>query len=214
MSRYYHNAQDPVSCLTHAIGAILSLVGLVVLLIHAAGFDNAPLRIGAYVAFGVSMLALYTSSSLYHYTSLTSKRRLTMRKLDHAMIYVLIAGTYTAICLLVMPAAKSVLFISVIWGVAAAGVITTIFFLQAPRWLHAIFYLLMGWAILFDFPAFLAMPRTSFLLVAAGGAAYSIGAVIYIIKRPNFSKNFGFHEFFHIFILVGSALHFAAIFLL
>lgn len=208
----FRRARDPVSSLTHAIGAILSACGAVYLL--AAGLLDPsialPSLVGA-IIFGLSLIALYSASAVYHYVSDGAHRLLRLRKLDHAMIYVLIAGTYTPITLTFLPLGHRFWFTAILWAVALAGIVVKLFWLDAPRWLSTSFYLLLGWALLFDFKAFAGIPGGCLALVAAGGLSYTVGAVLYIIKRPNLSPAWGFHELFHLFILLGSFLHFLAV---
>ena len=163
--------------------------------------------------FGLSSISLYSASCIYHYynASEDNKIKLILRKLDHSMIYVLIAGTYTPICLSYLEFPHSLYFLIAIWLIAIIGIIIKLFWMRAPRFVSTIFYLLMGWALIFDLPAFSDVPLGCFGLIAAGGISYSIGAVIYILKKPNWFKNFGFHELFHIFVMVGSAFHFLAV---
>ena len=124
----------------------------------------------------------------------------------------LIAGSYTPFCLRYMNRQMLPLFLAAIWGAALAGILLKVLWLDAPRWLGTGLYLALGWAIAADLKDFGAMPGGCLALVAAGGVCYSIGAVIYLIKRPNLGAGWGFHELFHLFILAGSAFHFAAVY--
>lgn len=205
--------RDYWSFYTHFAGAILSLVAVLFLTIKpiVGGVSSLPNLLGALI-FGVSLLALYSASAIYHYVKLPQNALVRLRKLDHAMIYVLIAGTYTPVTLGFMSPWDATIFLSVIWGIAAAGIVMKIFWLNAPRWLYTSLYLLMGWAIVFDWKAFDSVPTGCLAFIAAGGISYTIGAVVYAIKKPNLSKRFGFHEIFHVFVVVGSALHFSAVY--
>lgn len=203
------NAREPANSLTHFVGAVLSAFGTVVLLVHAAQ-DSAAVAIIAAAVFGLSLVALYSASSLYHYVSCSAAALKRFRKLDHAMIYVLIAGTYTPL-LLRFSQRGAALTIGV-WAAAATGIVVKMFWLSAPRWLSTVFYLAIGWFILLDPGALLAIPSGGLWLLALGGASYSVGAVIYVFKKPNLSPVFGFHELFHLFVLLGSALHFFLIY--
>ena len=164
------------------------------------------------VLFGLSLVALYSASSIYHYALGAASKVRRLRKLDHAMIYVLIAGSYTPLCVKFMDPAKLPVFLGAMWAMAAAGILLKLLWLDAPRWLGTLLYLALGWAIVVDLPAFAAMPAACLGLVAAGGVCYSLGAVLYMLKWPNLSERWGFHELFHLFILAGSACHFAAVF--
>ncbi len=211
--KFFKNAMDPVSSETHFIGAILSLAALIVMMIIAIIEDSTQFTKIGIIVFGISSVALYTASTVYHYFNGNpdNKIKLFLRKLDHSMIYVLIAGTYTPFCLTYLDYAHSIYFLGVIWSIALIGILIKLFWIKAPRILSTIFYLLMGWALIFDFPAFLNIPLGCLALVACGGISYTVGAIIYLIKKPNWFKSFGFHELFHIFVMIGSAFHFVAV---
>jgi len=204
----FNHAQDPISSETHFWGAVFSLLGFILMIIMAI-INQVPVKIWfAIIIFGISLIALYSASSIYHFCAYTKSFKNRLRKVDHAMIYVLIAGTYTPICLGFMPLDHAIKFLSFIWIMAGIGIISKIIWLNAPRTFYTILYLAMGWAIIFDFNALLFIPTNAFILLLLGGISYSIGAFIYIIKKPNISKRFGFHELFHIFILIGTLFHF------
>ena len=158
--------------------------------------------------FGFSLIALYTASAVYHYSNGSENKLLILRKLDHAMIYVLIAGTYTPILLGILPAPKSWLFTAGIWCIAAFGIVLKLCWFGAPRWLQTVLYLAMGWAIMLDPSVFSRMPPGALSLLALGGLSYTVGGAIYMLKKPNFTKLFGFHELFHVFVLLGSIFHY------
>ncbi len=215
MRRMFLCAQDPVSCETHAIGAVAAIGGGALFLLRGLIQQSGAPALGAAMCFCLSMVALYTASAVYHYypgnvNSGGIKRRL--RKLDHSMIYVLIAGSYTPFSLM-MPQPKGVRFCAAIWAVALVGVLVKMFWINAPRILSTLFYLVMGWAVVFawgDFTAALGQPCLT--LVAAGGACYSVGAVFYALKRPNINDQWTFHEIFHVCILAGSLFHYLAVY--
>lgn len=215
MRIFFRQAREPISSLTHAVGAVFWFFAALVLFIVSlfAAEVSTVTWIGVGVFF-LSLIALYSSSAIYHFANTTAKRLLRLRKLDHSMIYVLIAGTYTPLVLTFMERVHGLVFLSVIWSIALVGIITKLFWLDAPRWLSTGFYLLMGWAIVFDYKAFSGIPGSTLLWVAAGGIFYSVGAICYIIKKPNFSPAWGFHEIFHLFVILGSLMHFVAVLLL
>ena len=213
MRYYLQNARDPISSLTHLLGAGAALGGTVLLTAASALLSLGTVALCSCLVFGLSMVALYSASAAYHYSKGSPQKILRLRKLDHSMIYVLIAGTYTPILLLAVGGKRGAVFTGVIWGLALAGICVKLCWLSAPRWLSTAIYLLMGWAIVFDVPALRALDPVTMALVAAGGAAYSVGAVIYILKKPNLGKALGFHELFHLLILLGSFFHFLAVFL-
>jgi hemolysin III len=200
--------KDPVSGFTHLAGALLSVTGLVVL-IYVAARKGTPWHIVSFAVFGASLILLYTASTLYHLLPLSEKGTWTLRKVDHMMIYVLIAGTYTPICLVVLRGIWGWSILGCIWALALLGIIMKIFWLNAPRWLSTLFYLSMGWLIIIAFPPLLeTVPLRGIYWLAAGGILYTAGAVIYGIKKPNIVKGFGFHEIFHLFVMGGSFHHF------
>ena len=185
-------------------------------LLRAVRTGAPALALACAMCFSLSMLALYTASAVYHYYPGTAdssgvKRRL--RKMDHSMIYVLIAGSYTPFSVVLLPQPKGTRFCLLLWGVAAAGILVKIFWINAPRILSTAIYLVMGWAAVFvakDFAACLGQPCLT--LVALGGVCYSVGAVFYAIKKPNISAEWTFHEIFHLLILAGSLLHYLAVY--
>ena len=216
MHRFFPHAADPVSCGTHTIGALAAFTGGVFFLIRAVRTGAPALALACAMCFSLSMLALYTASAVYHYYPGTAdssgvKRRL--RKMDHSMIYVLIAGSYTPFSVVLLPQPKGTRFCLLLWGVAAAGILVKIFWINAPRILSTAIYLVMGWAVVFvakDFAACLG--QHCLTLVALGGVCYSVGAVFYAIKKPNISAEWTFHEIFHLLILAGSLLHYLAVY--
>lgn len=212
MPNLFQKARDPMSSYTHFIGACFSIFGTLFLIVCTLNkHANLTTLISAAI-FGISLIALYSASSIYHYVQGSDKLLLHLRKLDHAMIYVLIAGTYTPIALHFMTKQKGIIFTAAIWSVAVLGILIKVCWLNAPRALYTSLYLIMGWAILFDINAFKGIPFPCLALIAAGGVSYTIGAIIYILKKPNISASFGFHEIFHVFVMLGSAFHFAAVY--
>lgn len=213
MSRYFSHAREPMNSYTHFWGAVLSGVGILALLGRGLARDAAgPVLAGA-LLFGVSLVALYSASSVYHYALCAGRRLLRLRKLDHAMIYVLIAGSYTPILLRYMPAPRCYIFLGAVWLTALAGIAVKLLWIHAPRLIGTALYLALGWAIVFDFGVVLSMPAPAIALLAAGGLCYTAGGVIYITKRPNLGPVLGFHELFHLFVIAGSACHYLMVFL-
>ncbi len=203
--------REPVNGLTHGIGALLSVAGLV-LLLYDAILQGAARHMVAFTIFGCSMVLLYTASALYHSLNVKKKTIHLLRKLDHSMIYVLIAGSYTPICLIVLDQEwKWVAFISV-WSFAIGGILKKIFWIDAPEWLSLLLYLGMGWMGVLLFPTlFDKLPLAFLIWIAAGGLAYSIGAIFYGIKKPNPIPGwFGHHEIWHLFVMAGTFAHFWA----
>jgi hemolysin III len=206
-------AYEPVSGYTHAAGALASIVGLVFLLHKAVVMGNAT-HITAFSIFGTSMILLYSASALYHLLPVSDKARVWLRKLDHAMIYVLIAGTYTPVTLLVLDGAWSWGMFFGIWGLALIGITVKLAWFNAPRWISTVFYLFLGWLAVIMIPELIELSSIGFLTwIGIGGAAYTIGAIIYGTKKPDPIPNvFGFHEIWHLFVMAGTFAHFWAIY--
>ena len=199
---------DPVSGLTHFVGALLSVAALVLLVVFGSIYATAW-HVVSFSIFGASLILLYAASSVYHLLPVSEGVRVVLRKIDHMMIFVLIAGTYTPICLVPLRGSWGWSLFGVIWGLAIAGVFMKIFWLHAPRWLYTAIYLGMGWIVAIAFYKILhTMDFMGVFWLVLGGVFYSVGAVIYGLKKPNFSKHFGFHEIFHIFVMLGSLSHF------
>ena len=205
--------RDPISGLTHLLGAILSIVALILLVYYSVKHATVW-HIVAFSIFGASLILLYTASSLYHLLPLSEKGVTILRKIDHMMIFVLIAGTYTPICLVALRGPWGWSLLSIIWGIAIAGIILKGFWFNIPRWLSTLIYALMGWlAVTVLYPLIKTIPLGGFIWLIVGGLLYTIGAVIYGLKWPNITSKFlGFHEIFHIFVMMGSFSHFMLMF--
>jgi len=212
--------KDPISGFSHLFGALLSIAGLVLLIVFSAKFGESAFDVVSFTIFGSGLILLYTFSSLYHLLNLGEKGTRVFRKFDHIMIYVLIAATYTPICLGPLRGPWGWSIFGVVWGIAFFGILLTIFWLNAPRWLTTGLYLAMGWAVIIAvypiikiFSNLNALPSLLWLL--AGGILYTIGGIIYGLKWPKLTnKYFGFHEIFHIFILLRKFMSFCFYFLL
>jgi hemolysin III len=204
--------REPVNGLTHAAGGVLAVVGLGVLLATAASTGRLD-QLLAFGIFGLSLVALYAVSALYHLLPLSPAGVARLRRLDHMTIFVLIAGTYTPFCLLALDGGWRWGLLALIWSLALCGVILKLRWMDAPRWLSVALYLGMGWIAVIAASALLrAVPSGGFAWVLSGGLVYSVGALAYGLKRPNpFPGVFGFHEVWHIFVLAGSACHFWAV---
>lgn len=206
--------REPINGFTHLFGAILSFVGLLALVIKASMEIGSPIAITAVIIFGVSLILLYSASATYHMVVAKDQIIAFLRKIDHSMIFVLIAGTYTPICLISLDGVTGWVLFSVINGLAILGVLYKLIWFRAPRWLSTALYVIMGWIIVFFSSSLLeVLSSTGMLLLILGGVAYTVGAVIYWLK-PKFLqfKHMGFHEIFHIFIMVGSLFHFFCIY--
>lgn len=203
--------REPVNGLTHLIGALLSVVGLVLLLYDAISVASTN-HIVAFTMFGLSMVLLYTASALYHSLNVKEKTIVLLQKLDHSMIYVLIAGSYTPICLIVLDDGWRWIVFTAVWSIALGGVLKKVFWMHAPRWLSLMLYLGMGWMGVFLFPTLYDKLPIAFLIwILSGGLAYTFGAIIYGLKKPDFIPGwFGHHEIWHLFVMAGTFSHFWA----
>lgn len=201
--------KEPGNAITHLIGAILSLGGLIYMLYQAIKVGNGFYLAGGLI-FGLSLLALYSASTVYHWVPCSDKVNAILRKIDHAMIYVLIAGTYTPICLITLKGVMGTVLLIGVWTLAVAGIVMKMFWMTAPRWLYTGCYLFLGWlAIFFIWPIYKSMPVTGFICLVTGGVLYTVGSIIYAKKSEALRlARLGFHEIFHLFILAGSAFHF------
>jgi hemolysin III len=204
--------REPVSGLTHAAGGALAAAGLVLLLATAASARRVD-QLVAFGVFGLSLVSLYTASSLYHLLPLSPAGVAKLRRLDHMSIFILIAGTYTPFCLLALEGTWRWGLLSLIWVLALCGVLLKLLWMEAPRWLSVVLYLGMGWVALIAAPAlFRAVEVGGMAWVLAGGLTYSAGALVYALKRPNLVPGvFGFHEVWHLLVMAGSACHFWAV---
>lgn len=204
--------RDPISGLTHLAGALLGMVALIYLLIKSNHHGTAR-HIVSFSIFGVSVILLYASSAFYHLLNISEPARVIFRKIDHSMIFVLIAGTYTPFCLVPLEGAKGWTLLGILWGLVIVGLGIKLFWLHAPRWISTGIYLLMGWMAIFVFaPLSQALTSSGLFWLVTGGLFYTVGAVIYASKRPNpFPPLFGFHEIWHLFVLAGTTSHFMSI---
>jgi len=186
-----------------AAAALFAWVGLAVV----AGPGRA--RAAAHV-YGASLFSLFFVSALYHRPTWKARARLLMRRLDHSAIFLLIAGTYTPFCLL-LPPATGIPLLAIVWGGAAVGVLQSILWVRAPKPLVAAVYVLLGWAVVPVVPALrAALGGGAIALLMAGGASYTVGALVYAARRPDpFPRVFGYHEVFHALVIAAAACHFA-----
>jgi hemolysin III len=191
---------------SHEIAAGLALSAWIVLALVA---PSARARLAANV-YGASLFCLFAVSALYHRPSWPPRARLFMRRLDHSAIFLLIAGTYTPFCLL-LPASSGEPLLLVVWGGAVAGVLQAVIWVRAPKALVAALYVLLGWVVVPVLPALrAALGVGAIALLAGGGAAYTVGAVVYASRRPDpFPRVFGYHEVFHALVIAAAACHLA-----
>jgi len=201
--------KDPVSGYSHLAGAVLSIAALVTL-INISVTNSSAWHIVSFSIYGVSMFLLYLASSLYHLIPLQEKGTKRLKRFDHVMIFMMIAGTYTPFCLVPLRGAWGWSIFGVVWGIAALGIAFKLFFIHASRWYSTALYVLMGWiCIVAIYPIVQKVPVGGVFWLAAGGVSYTVGAVIYAMKKPNpWPGVFGFHEIWHFFVLGGSFCHF------
>ncbi len=206
----FSNLREPVSGLTHLAGAIVALIGQIVLLVM--GWPGVE-KIIATLIYGLSLIGLFSASAVYHLVNAGPKVTAALRKLDHAAIYLLIAGSYTPFCLLAFEGFFRWGMLAIVWTFALVGIIVKLFYMGAPRWVSAAIYLLMGWlCLLAAGEMFTALPTFSLAWMIAGGVIYTLGAVVYAAKLFDFAPGkFGFHEVWHIFVLLGATAHFIAV---
>lgn len=205
----HNKLRDPFSGISHLIAALLSLIGLGWLM--AAGWGNAVKEI-SFVIYGLSLVFLFTASAVYHLVKAGPEVILKLRKFDHSAIYILIAGTYTPLCLNFFSGFYQWGLPAIEWGMALLGLIINSYMLKAPRWLTTGIYLVMGWLCMLNISQMVTvMPVGAIFWLILGGLFYSIGAVVYITKKPNLSIEFGFHEIWHIFVILGAFSHFISI---
>jgi hemolysin III len=205
--------REPINALTHGLGAILGVAGLVLLLVLAGG---DPLRTAAAAVYGVSLVVLYLASTLLHALRVSVRTFRRLRLFDHAAIFGLIAGSYTPITLLTLTERNATLgwtLFGLVWGLALLGILFKAVWLGAPRWISTGLYLLLGWLALIAIgPLVAALPLAALAWLVAGGLAYSVGAIVYATRRPDpLPRVFGYHELWHLFVLAGSACHFVMI---
>ena len=208
--------REPGSAITHFIGMMMAIIAATPLMVKAAaGSDN--IACSALAIFIGSMVALYGASAVYHSVNVREGILKVFRKLDHMMIFVLIAGSYTPVCLVILDAKAGYTLLAVVWGIAVAGMITKACWITCPKWFSSIIYITMGWVCLSVLgPLWNTLPRSAFLWLLAGGIIYTAGGVIYALKLPIFNarhKNFGSHEIFHLFVMGGSICHFIFMYL-
>jgi hemolysin III len=208
--------REPVNGLTHLAGAVLSAVGFVVLLITAV--ENRSVRqFVAFSIFGFSLVAMYCASAFYHSLRLSERGVARLRRIDHMMIYILIAGTYTPVCLVLLRGRLGLGLLIAVWSLAAMGTLQTIAWMHAPQWLSTVLYIGMGWiAVLVIRPLLAAVPVGFFYWILAGGIIYTLGAVVHATHWPRVRAGavprlFGSHEIWHLCVMAGSFAHYWAI---
>lgn len=208
--------KDPISALTHLIAAVCAIIAMPALLIYAANLGNSVSSLVSYAIFMMSMIMLYSASTIYHSFSVNYKVNMILKKIDHMMIFILIAGSYTPVAMVAIGGREGLIMMLTVWGIALAGIIFKACWVTCPKWVSSIIYTAMGWVCLFFMKDILnAISFEAFLFLLAGGLFYTTGAVIYAIKPKLFEykiPGFGNHELFHCFVMAGSLCHFIFVF--
>ncbi len=207
--------KDPGSAITHFIGMLMAIFAGIPLIWKAA---HEPSRIYLFSAiiYIVSMVLLYAASTMYHTFDISEKVNRRLKKFDHMMISILIAGSYTPICLLVLEKPLGYILLVIVWSFAIIGIIIKAFWVHCPKWFSSVLYIGMGWTCVLAFSGILnGLKAAGFGWLLAGGIIYTIGGIIYALKLPIFNnkhKNFGSHEIFHLFVMGGSMCHFVVMY--
>lgn len=208
--------KEPGSAVTHFIGMLMAIFAATPLLLKAAREPDLVHVISLAIFIG-SMILLYAASTTYHTLNLSEKWNRVLKKIDHMMIFVLIAGTYTPVCLIVLRGRVGYELLALIWGIALLGILIKGFWINCPKWFSSVLYIAMGWICVLAFtPLINALPTAAFGWLLAGGIIYTLGGIIYALKLPLFNlrhKNFGSHEIFHLFVMGGSICHFIVMYL-
>ena len=207
--------REPVNGFTHLAGAILSFIGLLALVIKTALQGHSTIALTAVIIFGISMILLYAASATYHLVVSSDKVISFLRRLDHTMIFLLIAGSYTPFCLIALKGVTGWVLFSIIITIAIVGISFKLIWFNCPRWVSTLIYVVMGWgAIFLIVPLYKSLSTVGLMLLVGGGVFYTIGAIIYGTK-PEFLKlkKLEFHEIFHIFILLVSLCQYLCVLL-
>lgn len=208
--------REPGSAITHFIAMMMAVFAAVPLLVKA-GIQSGWENFLAMAIFMASMILLYGASATYHSVDLTGRSLRIFRKLDHMMIFVLIAGSYTPVCLIVLGGKLGYTLLALVWGIAAVGMLVKACWITCPKWFSSVIYIAMGWVCVLVFgPLLKTLSTPAFLWLLAGGIIYTVGGVIYALKLPIFNakhKFFGSHEVFHLFVMGGSICHFIFMYL-
>ncbi len=203
--------KDPGSAITHFIGMLMAIFAAIPLLIKAA-HEPGHIYVVSLAIYAASLILLYAASTTYHTFDKSEKINTILKKIDHMMIFVLITGSYTPICLLVLDKKTGIPLLALVWGIAIAGILIKAFWVYCPKWVSSVLYIGMGWTCVLAFTQILnSLSPAAFGWLLAGGIIYTVGGIIYALKLPLFNnkhKNFGSHEIFHLFVMGGSACHF------
>ena len=207
--------REPINGLTHFVGAVLSLVALIAMLFRAFERGSSSITFGSVIFFGVSMILLYSSSATYHSVIASDKIIKRLKRLDHSMIFILIAGSYAPFCLVALDGKVGLNLFLAVTICAVLGIIFKLFWVTCPRWISSVMYIGIGWFAIFAiYPMAQVLPLAGLLWLISGGLMYTIGGVIYALKTEKIRIwLFGQHEIFHVFIMLGTLCHFLCVFL-
>lgn len=205
--------KDPGSAITHFIGMVLSVLAATPLLLKSyRDTGNFSLTSLSLAIFIISMILLYAASTTYHTLDISPKVNKLLRKIDHMMIFILIAGTYTPVCMVVLGDRTGWMLLALVWSIAVIGITIKACWITCPKWFSSVLYIAMGWVCILAFTKIVrALPSTAFGWLLAGGIIYTAGGIIYALKLPIFNsrhQNFGSHEIFHLFVMGGSLCHY------
>ena len=209
------HVKDPGSAITHFIGMLMAVFAAVPLIIKAT-HEPSPIYVVSIAIYAASLILLYAASTTYHTFDRSEKVNTILKKIDHMMISVLIAGSYTPICLLVLGGRLGIILLAIVWSIAIAGILIKAFWVYCPKWVSSVLYIGMGWTCVLAFTQLLnSMSPAAFGWLLAGGLIYTAGGIIYALKLPIFNmkhKDFGSHEIFHLFVMGGSICHFVVMY--
>lgn len=212
MRKYLFPIREPFNAFTHLFGALVALAGTVLLIVDST-IDPITYKL-SFIVYGITVFLMFGSSALYHSVQVSERTEEIFRMIDHIMIYLVIAGSYTPICAIALDGEWRLGMLIGIWIFAVAGVLKKIFWLNAPRWFSTGLYLLMGWIAVIIFPQIWGvLPKGFSFWIIVGGLFYTIGAIIYGLKKPDPAPNwFGHHGIWHLFVIGGAFSHFWAIY--
>ncbi len=204
--------KDPGSAFTHLIAFVAAIFAMPPLLIHAAMYQASFMKLVSLSVFMLSMILLYGASTVYHSFDVSEKANKILRKVDHMMIFILIAGSYTPVCTIAIGGRTGARLLALVWGIALVGLILKACWVTCPKWFSSVIYIGMGWVCVLALPQIIHnLPLAAFVWLLVGGIIYTVGGIIYAMKFPVFHdkyKNFGSHELFHVFVMAGSFCHF------
>lgn len=217
MSEAVKKLKDPGSAITHFIGMLMAVFAAIPLIMKAV--SDGTMVVVCCSIFAVSMILLYGASTVYHSFDKGERINKILKKFDHAMIFVLIAGSYTPVCLLALGGKTGIILLALVWAVAIVGIIFKMFWVTCPKWVSSVMYIAMGWMCVIAFtPIMNSLTKEQFYWLLVGGIIYTVGGVLYAIKTPRVlafnarHKCFGTHEIFHVFVMLGSLCHFVMLY--